>query len=323
MKNECEIVKDLIPNYMENVVSISTKEFLEEHIKNCSKCKKILEDLKKEKIKQNKNEEFEEENKIDYLKKYNKKIIILKLVAIFIIIFIISFLGVIFYKYNICKKHYKDINEILNVTYEKTLKLPEEKKNFSIIFDYGLDKREFYYKDGKFKDINKLYDENNNDIGYAEYGIEISSNIKGIQINRHYNKNKEIEESISTINEINVNKEISHTSAIQKSLLLDKFYNMGIVESYNNLQLREDYNDGIECYVIRNKINDNSYEELWIDKKEKYIVQEIDTSRNIKYNWAVGKVKDEDVKIQNIKEKPFNSEAADMQYKEIIDLLLK
>ena len=46
MKNECEIVNDLLPNYVESLVSEETKKFVNEHIKNCEKCKKKLEILK-------------------------------------------------------------------------------------------------------------------------------------------------------------------------------------------------------------------------------------------------------------------------------------
>ena len=322
-RNECEIIKDLIPNYMEKAVSNSTKEFIENHIKTCNDCKKIIEELKKEELKQKENENLEEQFEINYLKKYNKKIMILKIIAVFIVFIIILLLGVIFYRYYSYKKHYEDIHNILNITYEKTLNLKEEKNNFSITFNYGLNKEEFYYKNGKYKDINRIYDEYGNDIGWTEYGIESLFNIKGIQINKHYKENGTIEESISTIISINANKETSHTNAINKSLLLNKFYNIGIVESYNYLQLREDYIRGQECYVIRNKINDTFYEELWIDKKENYIVQEIDTFKGINYIWTIGKVNDEDIKMQDIKEEYFNSENANKQYEEILDLLLK
>jgi len=33
MKKECEIVKDLFPNYVENRISDATKEYVEEHIR--------------------------------------------------------------------------------------------------------------------------------------------------------------------------------------------------------------------------------------------------------------------------------------------------
>ena len=42
MKKECEIVKDLFPNYIEKQISDVTKEYVEEHIKNCKSCAEIL-----------------------------------------------------------------------------------------------------------------------------------------------------------------------------------------------------------------------------------------------------------------------------------------
>ena len=34
MKKECEIINDLLPNYVENLVSEETKKFVNEHISN-------------------------------------------------------------------------------------------------------------------------------------------------------------------------------------------------------------------------------------------------------------------------------------------------
>ena len=42
MKKECEIVKDLFPNYIENQVSDVSKEFIENHIKTCNECNDTL-----------------------------------------------------------------------------------------------------------------------------------------------------------------------------------------------------------------------------------------------------------------------------------------
>ncbi len=42
MKKECEIVKDLFPNYVENRINDVTKEYVEEHIKSCKSCADIL-----------------------------------------------------------------------------------------------------------------------------------------------------------------------------------------------------------------------------------------------------------------------------------------
>lgn len=44
MKNDCEIVRDLLPAYMDHLCSDASKEYIEEHIAVCSECKKILEE---------------------------------------------------------------------------------------------------------------------------------------------------------------------------------------------------------------------------------------------------------------------------------------
>lgn len=44
MKNDCEIVRDLLPVYMEHLCSDSSKAYIEEHISMCSECKKIMEE---------------------------------------------------------------------------------------------------------------------------------------------------------------------------------------------------------------------------------------------------------------------------------------
>lgn len=46
MKKECSIVQDLLPLYLENMVSESTKVFVEEHLESCSDCATELKYLK-------------------------------------------------------------------------------------------------------------------------------------------------------------------------------------------------------------------------------------------------------------------------------------
>ncbi len=44
MKNrECSIVRDILPLYVENVISDDTKQFVDEHLSHCTKCKNELE----------------------------------------------------------------------------------------------------------------------------------------------------------------------------------------------------------------------------------------------------------------------------------------
>ena len=46
MKNECNIVQDILPLYLENMISTGTKQFVEEHLNQCAECEMKLELLK-------------------------------------------------------------------------------------------------------------------------------------------------------------------------------------------------------------------------------------------------------------------------------------
>ena len=46
MKNVCSIIKDLLPLYVEDMVSGETRDFIEEHLSNCPECKAELDSLK-------------------------------------------------------------------------------------------------------------------------------------------------------------------------------------------------------------------------------------------------------------------------------------
>ena len=68
-KNNCKIVQDLLPNYMEGLTDKETNEFIEQHLKKCKDCKKVYESLKEKP----KNLEISENGKkVDYFKKYKR-----------------------------------------------------------------------------------------------------------------------------------------------------------------------------------------------------------------------------------------------------------
>jgi hypothetical protein len=48
MKNECSIVHDILPLYLENMVSKETGEFVKEHLENCPECAAEFETMKAE-----------------------------------------------------------------------------------------------------------------------------------------------------------------------------------------------------------------------------------------------------------------------------------
>ena len=47
MKNECDIVNDLLPNYVGDLLSDNTSQFVKEHLDSCQECRKLYEGMKK------------------------------------------------------------------------------------------------------------------------------------------------------------------------------------------------------------------------------------------------------------------------------------
>lgn len=75
----CEIIKDLLPNYVERVLSNDGNEFVKDHIEGCSSCRKEYE-LINSKIDINNIEKV----KVNYLKKVNIRFLII-LISLFVI----------------------------------------------------------------------------------------------------------------------------------------------------------------------------------------------------------------------------------------------
>ena len=48
MRNECNIIRDILPLYIEDMVSADTTELVEEHLKNCVSCRIELQNMKRE-----------------------------------------------------------------------------------------------------------------------------------------------------------------------------------------------------------------------------------------------------------------------------------
>lgn len=82
---DCKIVQDLLPNYVENLTTKETNHFIEEHLENCKDCKTMLENMKKELPTQER-----EKKEVNYMKKFNKKLNLLKGILIIILIVFIA-----------------------------------------------------------------------------------------------------------------------------------------------------------------------------------------------------------------------------------------
>lgn len=179
MKNNCKIVQDLLPNYIEKITLQETNEFIENHLQSCEYCKKIHEnmisDLEKEKVK---NTEV-----VKTIKKYKKRILFIKFIVIIVLIVGIGYvIGNIGFKFWIVNKAF------------------ERNTNFDIGGNYTLSEYEesiekyenhieTYYCDGKMKKVygdeileyydgnNHYYFDNENKTYYIEKNVKLDANL--------------------------------------------------------------------------------------------------------------------------------------------------
>ena len=91
-KKDCKIVQDLLPNYIDKLTSKETNTYIEEHVSSCKDCKKILDNMQKDIQLQ---EKKLEKKKVEYIKKYNRRLKTLK-ISLLSIIFILVVLFVAF-----------------------------------------------------------------------------------------------------------------------------------------------------------------------------------------------------------------------------------
>lgn len=70
-KRECKLVQDLLPNYVEKLTSEETNNYVEEHLKECEECTRVLESMQKD-IKVDIPER--DKKAVKFFKKYNRKL---------------------------------------------------------------------------------------------------------------------------------------------------------------------------------------------------------------------------------------------------------
>lgn len=139
MKSEinCKIIQDLLPNYIENLTNEETNIFIEEHLSTCNNCKNILENMKND---LRLNSPHNDHREIKYMKKYNNKmkilkIIILTAVLLFVILTLIKIV-IISNLYNKAEQtrmatNYHEISysyNLGNYSKEETFRLDNKKK---------------------------------------------------------------------------------------------------------------------------------------------------------------------------------------------------
>lgn len=69
MKSNCNIIRDILPLYIEDMASVDTVSFVEEHLAICEECRAELEQMKNPKELENKSENIEAKHAIKTIKK--------------------------------------------------------------------------------------------------------------------------------------------------------------------------------------------------------------------------------------------------------------
>lgn len=74
-KESCEIIRDILPLYIDDACSTESKAFIEEHIKECKECESMLKLMRAEEYVPDIDEVSENENAVAVMKKINKRIL--------------------------------------------------------------------------------------------------------------------------------------------------------------------------------------------------------------------------------------------------------
>lgn len=84
---DCNIIKDLLPNYVYGLTNEDTNAFVEKHLSKCEECKENLDNIKKE---EERREEKKSNQYINFAKKYQNKLCIFRFVAITFLIIVLA-----------------------------------------------------------------------------------------------------------------------------------------------------------------------------------------------------------------------------------------
>lgn len=169
MKNECEIVQDLLISYNDDVLNPESKKLVEEHLKTCEKCREKLEIIRKEPS------DHKEQYIVNYMKKLRRKTFV-KSVCIAICFVLLIFVGAYFRKVYIISNYINNVDKLLqkeNIYIEQV----------STLYDGVVNITKNYYKDGKRKEVISNYSDSGEEILFTRYNDSTTN--KEIFINEY------------------------------------------------------------------------------------------------------------------------------------------
>lgn len=251
-KKECKIVQDLLPSYIDNLTTKETKYYIDEHLEKCQECKEMLEEMKRD---FNLNIPKKDNREVKYIKKFNKKINILKLI---ILLAIVIFIIITARKVIIISSLSKNAENIINTENYHTVTYSYHLEDYSKteVFSLG-DKKKIMMTQVKDNTVNKITmfakkseSTNKENDKYIANIYREAKDRKNGKIEKVVNLNQEIE---IFVNPQNVTKTENYLQLIIYSML----------SSIKNTTF-----NGQECYYISNfkSIDSNLDEGAYINK---------------------------------------------------------
>jgi len=286
MKNskDCDIVRDLLPNYIENLTNENTNKYIEKHIKECNNCSKLLDNMKME-LPINNASKFKRET--HFFKKYNKKMNILKTI-IFLIIFIVLFTIIrkMLILYNIQSKMSK---------YENSDNFYFKSYYYS---DNTISIHHAYRKGNKIKEMVETISPNNT--SYMTLYGKTDSNISNMYIETYDVKLVEL----NVTNRINVNSPTAYAK-------INNLWEMFLIALTSNISTEKC--NGKECYKIDSSalINQSEFtrykETKYFEKETGLPIRFIDTENiNLSKDEEVGQIYDYKYEFGTVTDEEFN-----------------
>lgn len=267
-KRDCKIIQDLLPNYIEKLTNEETNHFIEEHLKECTECQHVFENMQKElKVNTTKRDERE----VKYMKKFSNKMKLLKFIILALIIIYVIIVG--------------------RRTFIMTSLSEKAKENQTYNNYYA----RLYSYQGNTLTITESYNRG------EDYLTTMTSFVNNNQIEKIIQYKKGNEQI--TLTEVDEKKYIHDSKEILGGHIIPVTYvSDGLLANMQYaffIGIDKTYCNGKECYIIKG----DSYER-YIDKETGLAVREIEKSNKemtrqtdivVDYKYEFNTVKDSDI----------------------------
>lgn len=328
IENECKIINDLLPNYVENLTSKETDKFIENHIKTCTKCKEKLEELNELEQDQEKAKKAEEK-KQKKLKREKRLTLTLKII---IILFIIGLIGAWGYKlYN--KIKVKNNREFLEQVCNKYQEI-KEIGNYRVIVQHKDGKNNTYNNtdardawitcaNGRMKE--QIMTNEGTEVKYSA----IIDNCKITLDIENYDQRYGGAFITSGFDEENLDIHKYNTADTELAIL--EYYKELEEKGLENIDIKKKEYQGKQYYVIDETLGrkDANYRhtEIWVEKETMLVERTIyeiiyedgtEFGYEKRFNWYIGIVSEDEIKLTKEEKEEANKYVEEKQKEYVI-----